>query len=45
MKILEEENRKLKEDVDFYYKSAKQFREDAENWRKECERLLGLQLC
>ena len=42
---LEEENKKLKDDVDFYYKSAKQFREDAESWRKECERLLWLQLC
>ena len=42
---LKEENKKLKEDVDFYYKSAKQFREDAESWRKECEKLLWLQLC
>ena len=42
---LQAENKKLKEDVDFYYKSAKQFREDAESWRKECERLLWLQLC
>lgn len=44
-KWLWEENKKLREDVDFYYKSAKQFREDAESWRKECERLLWLQLC
>ena len=32
---LEEENKKLKEDVDFYYKSAKQFREQVEKWEKD----------
>ncbi len=42
---LEEENKKLKEEKEFFYKSAKQFREDSESWRKECERLLWLQLC
>lgn len=28
-------NKKLKEDVDFYYKSAKQFREQVEKWEKD----------
>ena len=32
---LEKENKKLKEDVDFYYKSAKQFREQVEKWEKD----------
>ena len=32
---LREENKKLKEDVDFYYKSAKQFREQVEKWEKD----------
>ena len=32
---LEQENKKLKEDVDFYYKSAKQFREENEKLREE----------
>lgn len=43
--LYREENKKLREEKDFFYKSAKQFREDAESWRKECERLLWLQLC
>lgn len=34
-KQLEEENKKLKEDVDFFYKSAKQFREQVEKWEKD----------
>jgi len=34
-KRLEAENKKLKEDVDFYYKSAKQFREENEKLREE----------
>jgi len=29
------ENRKLKEDVDFFYKSAEQFREQVEKWEKD----------
>lgn len=41
---LEEENKKLKEERDFFYKSAKQFREDGENWRKEAELLLGIKI-
>lgn len=32
---LDAENQKLKEDVDFYYKSAKQFREQVEKWEKD----------
>ncbi len=39
------ECKKLKEEKEFFYKSAKQFREDSESWRKECERLLWLQIC
>ena len=34
-KNLKVEIRKLKEDVDFYYKSAKQFREQVEKWEKD----------
>lgn len=32
---LEEENKKLNEDVDFFYKSAKQFIEQIEKWEKD----------
>ena len=32
---LEEENKKLKEERDFFYKSAKQFREQVEKWEKD----------
>ena len=34
-KNLKVEIKKLKEDVDFYYKSAKQFREQVEKWEKD----------
>lgn len=37
--------KKLWEDKDFFYRSAEQFREDSERWRKEVERLLWLQIC
>ena len=36
---LEEENKKLKEDVDFFYKSAKQFREENKNLQEELSKL------
>ena len=32
---LEKENKKLKEERDFFYKSAKQFREQVEKWEKD----------
>ena len=35
LKKLNEENKKLKEERDFFYKSAKQFREQVEKWEKD----------
>jgi hypothetical protein len=35
IKQLEEENKKLKEEKEFFYKSAKQFREQVEKWEKD----------
>lgn len=38
-KELEEENKKLKEERDFFYKSAKQFREENEKLNLELSKL------